>query len=84
MRAKRRNKMSKPSLRAILGANLRRLRKARGLTQEALADEAGINKNTPSAIERGRYAATVDVIEKLARALEVDEIELLKRNHHKG
>jgi transcriptional regulator with XRE-family HTH domain len=79
MRAKRR-RMSRANLRAVLAANLRRIRKARGLTQEVLADMAGINKKTPSAIERGQYAATVDVIEKLAKALEVDEAELLKRH----
>lgn len=65
-------------LRAVLAENLRRLRKERGLSQEAFADLAGIDRTYVSALERQLYAATVDVIERLAGALEVEPFELVR------
>lgn len=56
-------------LRHILAANLRAARLEAGLSQEALADAAGIDRTYVSALERSRYAASVDVIERLAMAL---------------
>lgn len=57
------------ALREILAANLRAARLRAGLSQEALADAAGIDRTYVSALERARYAASVDVIERLAEAL---------------
>ena len=65
-------------LRWILAENLRRLRLERGLSQEAFADLAGIDRTYVSALERRVYAATVDVIERLAVALSVEPFELVK------
>ncbi len=59
------------SLRALLARNLRRLRQAQGLSQEELAARADITANYLSSLEREEYAASVDVIERLAQALEV-------------
>jgi hypothetical protein len=42
-------------------------------------DLAGVNRNYVGNIERAEYAATVDIVDKLALALEIDAIELLKR-----
>lgn len=67
------------TLRRILAQNLRRLRRERGLTQEALADLAGVNRNYVGLLEREQNAASVDVLDQLAVALEIDPIELLKR-----
>ncbi len=64
-------------LRPILAQNLRRLRQERRLTQEELADLAGINRNYVGMIEREENAATVDVLECLAKALTVEAAELL-------
>lgn len=58
------------SLRAVVARNLRVLRKQKGFTQEALADQAGINRNYVGQIEREEKSPTVDVVEKLARSLE--------------
>ena len=66
------------SLRRILAQNLRRVRQERGLSQEELADLAGINRNYVGMIERGENAATVDVLEALARALVVEAADLLE------
>ena len=59
------------SLRAILARNLRMLRQAKGLSQEELAARAEVTSNYISSLEREEYAASVDVIERLAVALDV-------------
>jgi transcriptional regulator with XRE-family HTH domain len=64
-------------LRKLVAKNLRRLRQAKGLSQEELADLAGINRNYVGMLEREEHAATVDVLEKLAEVLGVDPVELL-------
>ena len=66
------------ALRAVLARNLRRLRNARGLSQEALADLAGIDRTYVSSLERQRYSASVDMVECLARALRVGPTDLLE------
>ena len=70
----------KPSLRQVLGANVRRARNGLGWTQEKLWEKSGITQTTISQIESGVYAATVDTIEKLAGAMDVTEDLLLRRN----
>lgn len=67
-------------LRDLLAENLRAARLLRGLSQEGLADAAGIDRTYVSALERSRYAASVDVIERLASALGVEASALLTRN----
>ena len=64
--------------RAVLARNLRRLREARGLSQEALADLAGIDRTYVSSLERQRYSATVDMLDCLAEALNVRSAVLLE------
>ena len=51
---------------------MRRLRQAKGLSQEELADRADINRNYVGLLEREEHAATVDMLEKLAVVLEVE------------
>lgn len=65
-------------VREILAANLRALRRRQGLSQEELAYRADIDRTYVSALEREVYAATVDILERLARALDVQAWELLK------
>jgi transcriptional regulator with XRE-family HTH domain len=67
------------SLRTIVAGNLRRLRYAKGISQEELADHAEINRNYVGMLEREEHAATVDMLEKLAKVLGVDPIEFLRR-----
>jgi transcriptional regulator with XRE-family HTH domain len=67
------------SLRRIVARNLKRLRKERGLSQEELADLAGLNRNYIGMIERQENAATVDTLEALAKALEVEPARLFDK-----
>ena len=62
------------TLRRIVARNLKRLRQERGLSQEELADLAGLNRNYIGMIERQENAATVDTLEELAKALQVDPV----------
>jgi len=66
--------------RETLARNLRILRAARGLSQEALADAAAIARSYVSALERGRYSASVDRLDKLAAELKVETHVLLMKD----
>lgn len=55
----------------IVGANVRRLRKERGLSQESLAGEAGLAMRHLGRIERGEGNPTVAVLARLAEVLKV-------------
>ena len=63
----------------MLALNLRRLRQAKGLSQEELAHQAEIDRTYVSALERSVYAAGIDVVDRLARVLGVEVSDLLKR-----
>ena len=60
------------------GQVLRTLRIERGLSQEALALDAGIQRNYVSLIERGINQPTITIIFKLATALEVQPSQLIE------
>lgn len=66
------------ALRQIFADNLRRARLAAGLSQEELADAAEVDRTYVSALERSRYAVSLDVIERLATALRVTPASLLE------
>lgn len=66
-------------LRAIFAANLRRTRQAAGVSQEELATLADVDRTYISSLERENYAATIDVIERIAAALKIDPAELLAK-----
>jgi transcriptional regulator with XRE-family HTH domain len=57
--------------------NLRKLRVAIGLTQEALAYDVGTSSSYVSAIERGKSSPTLAVMERLAKALGVKLVYLI-------
>ena len=60
-----------------LATNMKRLRKERGWSQEALADASGLDRTYISAIERNVKNPTVIVIERVALALECRMSNLL-------
>jgi transcriptional regulator with XRE-family HTH domain len=64
-------------LEGVLGANIRRLRKAARLSQETLAAEAGIDMRYPGGIERGQENPTVKVVARIAKKLGVHPSTLL-------
>jgi transcriptional regulator with XRE-family HTH domain len=55
------------------------LRKQKGLSQEALAHQAGIDRNYVGQIEREEKSPTIDMIEKLATALTIDPVAFMTR-----
>ena len=61
------------------GRVLRELRLERELSQERLALESGIQRNFVSLLERGKNAASVKTIFKLARVLEIPPSSLIHR-----
>lgn len=60
-----------------LGEAVRRLRKARGLTQEDLSGLTELHQNHIGGIERGERNITIKTVLALARALETEPMELL-------
>jgi transcriptional regulator with XRE-family HTH domain len=69
----------------IVAANLRRLRREKGLTQEELADLADLDRSYLGAIERAEYKVTVVTLGKLAKGLRVLPaalVELPPRHPH--
>lgn len=60
------------------GEVIRRFRKERELSQEALAERAGIAADYLGFIERGENVPTLPVILKIARALKVRPAELFR------
>jgi len=63
--------------RAVFAANLKRLRIARGLSQEALAAAARLHRTYVGSCERAERNISIDNLEKLANALNVPLRELV-------
>lgn len=58
--------------RALLAWNLRRIRVERGLPQDALALEAGVDRAYVGGLERKAHNPTSDLLDRLARVLDAD------------
>ncbi len=71
-------------LREVFATNLRRLRHAEGLSQDDLAYDAGVSRSYLSQIEKGVFFASLNIVGKLATALDVEPAELLKLPPKKG
>ena len=70
-------------LRQIVARNLRILRKQKGLSQEELAFQAGINRNYVGQIEREEKSPTIGMVEKIAVPLGVSPSDLLEVRRHR-
>ena len=66
-------------IREVLARNLRKYRRDKGFSQEELAHRAEIDRTYISSLERCFYAASIDVVDKLARVLGVEAADLLQR-----
>ncbi len=64
--------------------NLRRKRHDQHMTQEELAERAGLSARYVGAIERGDVSASVTVLGQIAEALGVEPGDLLRRSSRKG
>lgn len=62
----------------MFATNLRRLRHAKGLSQDDLAYEAEISRSYLSQLEKGAFFASLKIIGKLATVLKAEPAELLK------
>jgi transcriptional regulator with XRE-family HTH domain len=63
---------------ALVARNIRRLRVAKGLSQEVLAVDAEIDRTYVSRLERGLENPTVAVLERLAKALSANIDEFFR------
>jgi transcriptional regulator with XRE-family HTH domain len=70
--------MDPRDLRDAFAANLRRLRHAKGISQEDLAYETGINRSYISKLEKGASYPGLEIIAKLATVLEVEPCKLIR------
>ena len=66
-------------LKEVMARNLRQARHAKKLTQEELADRAGLSMRYIGAIERGDVSASVTVLGQIADALGIEPCELVKQ-----
>jgi len=64
-------------MRRLVGRNVRRVRLAKGLTQEELAALTGFTQHYISVLENGRRNPTVVTVYELAQALGVTHVELV-------
>lgn len=64
-------------LRVLFATNLRTLRQARGVSQERLAEMAGLHRTYISSVERGARNISIDNIARLAKALGISPDKLL-------
>jgi transcriptional regulator with XRE-family HTH domain len=67
-----------PDIMKRLGNRVRELRQLQGYSQEAFADECGLDRTYLSGIERGKRNVSIKNIENIAIALKLSVSELLK------
>lgn len=61
-----------------VAARIAALRERRGMTQEVLASKARINRVTLARLERAMHEPTLDTLDRIARALGVKLVDLVK------
>jgi transcriptional regulator with XRE-family HTH domain len=62
-----------------MARNLRLIRARMGISQEGLADLAGLHRTYVGSVERGERNISIDNIERLANALGVTAVDLLRK-----
>jgi transcriptional regulator with XRE-family HTH domain len=65
-------------MRKLVGRNVKRVRRERGLTQEQLAERSGFSQQYISGLEQGRRNPTIESIYELATVLGVSHMELVR------
>ena len=63
----------------MFGTELRKLRERAGLSQEQLADRAGVHRTYVSLLERNKKSPTIDVLFRLCKALRFPAAKLIAR-----
>lgn len=64
------------NLKLLIGKKIRKLRKSKNLTQEKLAELLGIGTPNISYIENGKFAPSIETLEKLANIFEIEPYEI--------
>ena len=64
-------------MRKLVGDNTARIRKEKGLTQEALAEKSGLSQQYISGLENGQRNPTIVTLYELATALGVGHLDLV-------
>lgn len=65
-------------LQRTVGRNLRALRRAKGLSQEAFADVVGVHRTYMGGLERGERNLTLRSVERIAERIDIDPVDLLR------
>ncbi|EEN9205450.1 helix-turn-helix transcriptional regulator [Salmonella enterica subsp. enterica serovar Paratyphi A] len=73
-------KINSSRARVIFAHNIRKLRERQGLSQEALADLAGLHRTYIGSVERCERNISIDNIDRIASALGVSPSSLLENN----
>lgn len=64
------------NIKVLLGKKIREIRKARKLTQEQLAERIDIGTPNISYFETGKFSPSIETLEKIAKALDVEIYQL--------
>ena len=67
------------NLRDRVALNIQELRRARGLSQEELAHRADVSRGYMGKVENAKFSASLDLLERIAKALNVDPEVLFAR-----
>lgn len=72
--------MAEGDLQRRVGANLRRIRQERGLSQEQFAEVLGVHRTYMGGLERGERNLTLRSLERIAVLIEISPEDLLLRS----
>lgn len=64
------------NVRVLVGERIRKLRKERGWSQEELGEKADLHHTYVGAVERGEKNASIDTLEKIATAFNIEILDL--------
>jgi transcriptional regulator with XRE-family HTH domain len=65
-------------MRILVGLNVARVRRRRGLTQEQLAVQSGFSQQYLSGLEQGKRNPTIVTLYELSQALGVSHLDLVR------
>lgn len=72
------------AIKQLIGSRIKELRRARELSQEELSEKVGISSKYLSSIERGKENPTLDTFIGLAKALDIEILELFSYSPEKS
>ena len=74
-------KQIKEDIRKTIGSKIIELRRLNGMSQEQLAEASGVSRRTIQALEAGTVSPRLDLLEKLAEAME-HTVNLIKKTNN--